>query len=307
LFRHQHAQTRTTVQYSTVQHNHSIPAFDTIPILYRVQTVPYTTMKLSLFLSRCVLAALAGAHSASAWTTTRTTNSERFSLHHHHHYALHHALHQRSSSQIAVSTSGNPPPTSALGTSETMDSAPETATALKATPLDWDWPAVAQAVFTEDTRPVLLFDGVCNFCNAGVNTALDLDTSPQGVLRYASLQSHTGQALLMQHGKAPSDLSSVVLVESLDRAYFESQAVLRTAELLPGFSKPVRWLFSALRNGVPDGVRNAAYHVVARNRYLAGERASPSCRLDFDGSVASRFVDDPLILPLRPVEEGTCL
>jgi hypothetical protein len=31
------------------------------------------------------------------------------------------------------------------------------------------------SVFSTDKRPVVLFDGICNFCNTWVNAALDLD------------------------------------------------------------------------------------------------------------------------------------
>ena len=41
--------------------------------------------------------------------------------------------------------------------------------------------------FATDKRPVILFDGVCNLCNGGVNFALDMD--PPGMLRFAALQS----------------------------------------------------------------------------------------------------------------------
>ena len=33
----------------------------------------------------------------------------------------------------------------------------------------------ADALFASDKRPIILFDGVCNLCNGGVNLALDLD------------------------------------------------------------------------------------------------------------------------------------
>ena len=42
----------------------------------------------------------------------------------------------------------------------------------------WDWQAVSTAVFENDTRPIVLFDGVCNLCNAGTNFAIDHD--PEG-------------------------------------------------------------------------------------------------------------------------------
>lgn len=43
----------------------------------------------------------------------------------------------------------------------------------------------AQNLFKTDERPVILFDGVCNFCNAYVNTIIDID--PDAKFRFASL------------------------------------------------------------------------------------------------------------------------
>lgn len=33
--------------------------------------------------------------------------------------------------------------------------------------------------FQNDTRPIILYDGICNFCNSGINLVLDLDTKKQ--------------------------------------------------------------------------------------------------------------------------------
>lgn len=44
--------------------------------------------------------------------------------------------------------------------------------------VSWDWQQVAESVFVEDERPIILFDGHCNLCNGGVNFALDHD--PKG-------------------------------------------------------------------------------------------------------------------------------
>ncbi|CAI5490116.1 unnamed protein product [Closterium sp. Naga37s-1] len=83
--------------------------------------------------------------------------------------------------------------------------------------------------FATDDRPIVLYDGVCNMCNGGVNFALDAD--PQGRLRFAALQSEAGRALLARSGRSPDDISSIVLVER-DGAYIKSDAVLRIARLL---------------------------------------------------------------------------
>ncbi len=41
---------------------------------------------------------------------------------------------------------------------------------------EFDWDEIARDVFMKDKRPVILFDGVCNLCNGGVNFALDNDS-----------------------------------------------------------------------------------------------------------------------------------
>jgi predicted DCC family thiol-disulfide oxidoreductase YuxK len=217
---------------------------------------------------------VASVSRVGAWTTVPTKSMPR---------SLRNTF-PSSFSCLAASLSTNPPlsgiESAALGSA----SAPT---------VDWDWQTVAEQAFSvADQRPILLFDGVCNFCNGGVNLALDLDTSDAGVLRFASLQSITGQSLLLQAGKDRNDLRSVVLVESLAHQYFESEAVLRTCELLQGLPAPVRWASKLSRAVLPTFVRNAAYQVVGRNRYLFGEREL-SCRMDFDGSLQSRFLEDP--------------
>ena len=50
--------------------------------------------------------------------------------------------------------------------------------------------------FALDARPIILFDGVCNLCNGGVNFMLDWDTA--SVYRFAALQSTAGRRLLQR-------------------------------------------------------------------------------------------------------------
>ncbi|MCB0579743.1 MAG: DUF393 domain-containing protein, partial [Phaeodactylibacter sp.] len=45
-------------------------------------------------------------------------------------------------------------------------------------------------------HPVLLFDGVCNLCNGAVRFIIGRD--PEGVFRFASLQSDAAKELLEQ-------------------------------------------------------------------------------------------------------------
>jgi hypothetical protein len=54
-------------------------------------------------------------------------------------------------------------------------SAPTTA-AFSSENVAWDWKSLATTVFENDQRPVILFDGICNLCNGGVNFAIDYDS-----------------------------------------------------------------------------------------------------------------------------------
>eukprot|EP00559_Dactyliosolen_fragilissimus_P004611 CAMPEP_0184859736 /NCGR_PEP_ID=MMETSP0580-20130426/4724_1 /TAXON_ID=1118495 /ORGANISM="Dactyliosolen fragilissimus" /LENGTH=260 /DNA_ID=CAMNT_0027356539 /DNA_START=179 /DNA_END=961 /DNA_ORIENTATION=+ len=148
-----------------------------------------------------------------------------------------------------------------------------------------DWKEISKEVFSKDKRPIILFDGVCNLCNGGVNFALDNDSV--GVFRFVSLQSKIGQSLLMRSGKKPDDISSIVLVT--DRtSYFKSDAVLRIAAKLDG--NPMLPFFGTVGPVVPSFLRNFIYDYVADNRYKFGE--SDSCRFD-DDEFNDRFVPDP--------------
>ncbi|GKZ01261.1 hypothetical protein MPSEU_001077100 [Mayamaea pseudoterrestris] len=162
-------------------------------------------------------------------------------------------------------------------------------TITSSSPVTWNWQAVVQNCFASDARPIILFDGVCLFCNAGVDLCLQLDQ--RETFRFASLQSKVGQSLLMQHGKRPDDLSSIVLVDSATQAYFESDAILRIAKELPGLPGVLRFVSKTSLHLVPTFLRNAAYQVVSNNRYLWGH--AEECRLDLDGALARRFVDEP--------------
>lgn len=155
----------------------------------------------------------------------------------------------------------------------------------------WDWEQVTAQVFQDDKRPIILFDGVCNLCNGGVNFALDHDA--KATFRFVSLQSKVGQSLLIRSGRNPSDISSIVLCLDDGRSYFKSDAILKIAQGLDG---PLLPLFGTLGLAVtPKFVRNAVYKVVSENRYQFGEYKNDQCRLDLDGELDSRFIQDPVV------------
>ncbi|GAX17654.1 hypothetical protein FisN_10Lh354 [Fistulifera solaris] len=146
-----------------------------------------------------------------------------------------------------------------------------------------------QAAFQNTSSPILLYDGVCHFCNAGVHFCLDHSSDKS--LRFCSLQSETGKALLIRSGRQPDDYSSMVLCYPNGVAYVESEAVLRVAALLDELPILVRWTASLFRVLLPAILRDSLYHFVSEHRHeFMGTDDGPSCRLDVD---ESRFVWDP--------------
>ena len=107
-------------------------------------------------------------------------------------------------------------------------------------------------------HPVVLFDGVCNFCNASVNFLIRQDK--RDVFRFAPLQSEYGQKLLESH-QLPKQLDSFVLIDS-GKVYKSSTAGLRLYNKLPWYWKwtQVFWI-------VPRFIRDGVYNFIARNRY----------------------------------------
>lgn len=107
--------------------------------------------------------------------------------------------------------------------------------------------------------PVILFDGVCNLCNASVQWVLKRDH--KGRFRFAALQSETGQQILARFGLDQESFNTVVLLDG-DRLFTRSDAAFEIARRL---GAPWSWL-AALR-WMPKRLRDTAYDWVARHRY----------------------------------------
>lgn len=131
-----------------------------------------------------------------------------------------------------------------------------------------------------DHPPIVLYDGLCGFCDAGVQKILKRDA--RGVLRFASLQSEAGGALLDRFG-IPNDMSTMVLVEN-GRAYLRSRAGLRTLSHLGWPWRALGWA-----RVLPAWLTDPFYRLVSKNRYrLRGRLAE--CRVPGPGE-RSRFLE----------------
>ncbi len=106
---------------------------------------------------------------------------------------------------------------------------------------------------------IILFDGVCNLCNASVLFVIERDK--KNIFRFASLQSSYGQEVLKKHGLNASDFDTIILSQN-GTIHQQSDAALRIAKELSGAWKLLYGFII-----VPRFIRNAAYDFVARNRY----------------------------------------
>lgn len=106
---------------------------------------------------------------------------------------------------------------------------------------------------------IVLFDGVCNLCEASVQFILLRDKF--GYFKFASLQSNFAQTFLSEQGLKTSNFDSIVLIEN-GQIYQRSDAALRIARKLSGAWK-IFYVFIV----IPKFFRDAVYNFIANNRY----------------------------------------
>lgn len=129
-------------------------------------------------------------------------------------------------------------------------------------------------------QAVIIFDGLCNFCDRSVQFILARDR--RGYFRFAASQSSAAAPLLARCGLSSAP-GTIVLVDP-DGCWTRSTATLRIARVL---GPP--WSFCAVLLWLPVGLRDRVYGVVARRRLQwAGRR--DACRIP-TREQAARFLD----------------
>ena len=106
---------------------------------------------------------------------------------------------------------------------------------------------------------IILFDGVCNYCNMLVNFIIRNDKNDY--FRFAAQQSETGQRLLKENNLSITLNDSFYMIEN-GIIYSHSTAGLRIAKKLPWYLK---WLYVFVI--IPKPIRDWMYSFIAKNRY----------------------------------------
>jgi predicted DCC family thiol-disulfide oxidoreductase YuxK len=109
-------------------------------------------------------------------------------------------------------------------------------------------------------KKIILFDGVCNLCDALVQFVIQHDHND--VFRFVALQSQLGQQILKHIGIDSKNIDSIVLYEPGVAYYYKSGAALEIAKSLGGF-----FHMGTVFRIIPAAIRNLLYDYIARNRY----------------------------------------
>ena len=133
---------------------------------------------------------------------------------------------------------------------------------------------------------LLLYDGVCGFCNWLVQAVLTHDRT--GAFQFAALQSDVARRALEPYGANPDDLDTVYVIENHGtpgaRLLSRGRAGLFVLSHLSG-----PWRLLRVFGVLPSPVLDWGYRLVARHRYRIFGKYD-TCPLP-DPSVRSRFID----------------
>jgi predicted DCC family thiol-disulfide oxidoreductase YuxK len=105
---------------------------------------------------------------------------------------------------------------------------------------------------------LILFDGICVLCSRGYRFVTARD--PERRYRFVAIQSDEGRALASANNIDPDNPSTFILIGE-GRTYVRSDAALRILASLPW------WRWAAMLRFIPERWRDAAYDIIARNRY----------------------------------------
>ena len=113
-------------------------------------------------------------------------------------------------------------------------------------------------------RKIILYDGLCNFCNSSIRFISTRDK--RHLFSYLPLSSSEGEALLEEQDLPTGDNDSVVYIKG-DNIYIRSTAILHIFRDMRGFLRML-YLFII----VPEFIRDFFYKIIANNRYRLSGR-----------------------------------
>ena len=108
-------------------------------------------------------------------------------------------------------------------------------------------------------KAIILFDGLCNFCNDSVNFIIDRDNDDY--FRFTSIQSEAGQNMIKRYKIDITKTDSIILIKD-NKYYIKSTAALKISRKITSL-----WKLFYILIIIPRPLRDIGYDIIARNRY----------------------------------------
>ena len=109
-------------------------------------------------------------------------------------------------------------------------------------------------------KQLVLFDGVCNLCDASVQYIIKHDKD--NAFLFTALQSEVGQQIIKEFNIDTNKIDSIILYSNEHGISYKSTAALKIASKL-GFPRNLLSVFLI----IPGIIRNWVYDYIAKNRY----------------------------------------
>lgn len=109
-------------------------------------------------------------------------------------------------------------------------------------------------------KKIILFDGVCNLCDATVQFIIKHDKND--IFRFVALQSDLGQEIVKHIGLDISKTDSIILYQPGHAYYYKAEAAFKIARELNSI-----YSFISIFSILPKWLSNKGYDYIARNRY----------------------------------------
>jgi predicted DCC family thiol-disulfide oxidoreductase YuxK len=110
-------------------------------------------------------------------------------------------------------------------------------------------------------KKIILFDGLCNLCDASIQFIIKRDSND--VFRFVSLQSNLGQQIVQYLKIDTQKVDSIVLYNPEKKTYLnKSEAVFEIVKSSGGI-----FYCLLIFRLIPIAITNKIYDFIARNRY----------------------------------------
>ena len=111
----------------------------------------------------------------------------------------------------------------------------------------------------KENNHIIIFDGVCNFCNGAVNFIIKRDKYKR--FMFTPMQSHFSKTLIEKSQREEINLDTIILIKN-NIVFVRSEAALEIVKDLRGL-----WFLIGVFKIIPVSIRDYFYKVFANNRY----------------------------------------